>query len=371
MKYRKTPQDFIVEEIADHKTVKNGSYKLYSLEKENIETFALLGILSRTFNIPRAEISIAGLKDTHAKTTQFLTIPNKYELKNVKNAKLVFRGYLNNPLKLGNLDGNKFIITVKDIEKQELDKIYENSKSVEFGLPNYYDSQRFGSVLDGKFIGKLLIEKKYEEAVKQYLTGISESDSEQRDQDKENIYNSWPNFDIQINSQDLKKVIQEYKRTKKWIIAYKYIASELRQMFISSYQSYLWNECIKTIMKNNLDEKDLFYVPYAVDELIFNKKEMKKIPEIFQTISHKIIPKDYEREVIEEVLDKEGLSISQFNIRQTGNFFKSSEREVMLYPQEFKIHDAIPTGDTYSVTVEFILGRGSYATMVLKKIFGQ
>jgi len=371
MKYRKTPEDFIVEEIADHKVLKQGTHKLYTLEKESIETFALLDMMSRENNIPRSEINIAGLKDTHAKTKQYLTIPRNYNIKSLKNAKLTLVGYLNHALRLGDLDGNKFIITVKGIEKHELSGILENSKSVNSGIPNYFDSQRFGNVIDGKFIGKLLVEKNYEQAVKQFLTGFSETDSDQRDEDKENIHNSWPEFNIKIHSFDLNKVVQTYKRTKKWIIAYKMITPALKQMFVSSYQSYLWNECIKTILKNSAPEEELSYVPYAVNELIFNKYELENIPEIFQTISHKINFLDSEEKIIKEVLDSEGLKIENFNIRQTGNFFKSNERDVMLYPKDFKMQEPILDGDRYIITVEFSLGRGSYATMILKKIFGQ
>jgi tRNA pseudouridine13 synthase len=130
MKYKSSPEDFVVEEIAEHRLFNKGSYKLYSLEKKGIETFALLDELSRTHNIPRKELGIAGLKDTHAQTKQYITIPARYDLKSSKLAKITFLGYTDHALKLGYLQGNKFKITVRGIQEHEVPMILENAKTI-------------------------------------------------------------------------------------------------------------------------------------------------------------------------------------------------------------------------------------------------
>jgi tRNA(Glu) U13 pseudouridine synthase TruD len=101
------------------------------------------------------------------------------------------------------------------------------------------------------------------------------------------------------------------------------------------------------------------------------KKNLSELPEIFQTISHKIKMEDYEEEILGRVLKREGLELSQFNIRQSGNYFKSNEREVLVYPEEFKLTGPTKDGDLYVAVVEFTLVSGSYATIVLKQVFGQ
>lgn len=371
MKYRKKPEDFIVEEIADHKILSKGEYKLYTLEKEGIETFTLIESISKNNNIPRKDISLAGMKDTHAKTKQYLTIPKKYEVKNLKNAKIEFLGYLENPIRLGNLTGNRFIITVREIEKKEIDQILKNSETIRFGLPNYYDSQRFGNVNNKQFIIKHVIKKDYESAVKQYLTNYTPYEREQIKTDKKNILASWPAFNIKVQNYELRRIIDEYKKTKKWTIVYKKISPPLRELFVSSYQSYLWNECVKMLLKKQLDKNELFSVPYVMNELIFFKKEIKDFPKTFQKISHKISPKEYEKETIKKVLEKEELKIQEFNIRQSGNFFKTDERDILFYPKDFEMGKPIKEGQTYSITLKFTLPKGSYATLVLKKIFGK
>ncbi|MCF7860945.1 tRNA pseudouridine(13) synthase TruD [Candidatus Woesearchaeota archaeon] len=369
MKYRQKTDDFIVEEIANHNVLNKGKFKLYSLEKEGVETFALIETLSGEFNIPRNDLGIAGMKDTYALTKQYITVPSKYDLRDVDDIRIDFLGYLNQPIRLGDLDSNKFEITVRDIN--EIENIKKNAEQIEYGIPNYFDSQRFGSVVNNEFIGRLLVKKDYEGAMKLYLTSISENDSEERAKDKERILESWGVFDIEIYSHDLKRIISEYKRTNKWIIAYKYITASLRQLFISSYQSYIWNECIKELLRQNVESSKLFSIPYAVDELVFCKEEMKGLPGSFQTISHRLKPREYEKVILDRVLGREDLEISNFNIRQTGNFFKSHERDVIMHPRDFHLGEAVREGEGYSITVKFSLPKGSYATVVLKEVFGQ
>lgn len=371
MKYRKTPEDFIVEEIADHKIIKNGPYKLYTLEKEAVDTFKLLDTMSRNNNIPRKDIGIAGIKDTHAISIQYLTIPSEFSLENEYNAWVNFLGYVDKPISLGDLTSNKFIITVREIDEEELTQALENSKNIKYGLPNYFDTQRFGSVSDKNFIAKYLVKKDYEAALKQYLTSYNPNDDEQLNFDKENILRTWGTFDASVKNPLLKKVVNEYKATKKWIIAYKKISPPLRELFISSYQSYLWNECVKELLRSTINNKELFEVPYIVDELIFSKYEIPTKFKTFQTISHKLIPNDYEKPIIEKVLAKQGLTIEQFNIRQSGNFFKTHERDLIMYPQNFEMDKPVRVGKKYNLTIRFTLGKGSYATLVLKLLFGK
>lgn len=371
MKIKSKPEDFIVEELAEHEFLKTGDYKVYLLEKTGWETLALLGMLSNKFNIPRDKIGIAGIKDTRAKTTQYVSIPSNCELKDCPNVTVKFVGFLDFPISLGDLVENKFTIIVRDIEKSEIPKIIVNSKFIKHGIPNYFDSQRFGSVVEDNFIAKDLIRKDYESAVKKYLTIISPGDSDTRKTDKKNILNSWPRFDLEVKSFDLKHLINKYKERQNWSIVYKNISAPLRQLFISAYQSYIWNECVKLLLESRLEESKVMLTNYAVGDLVFNKTKLNNLPDYFPTISHKMEGSEEEFDVINRVLKKEGFTLDQFNIRQSGNFFKSRRRQVMMFPSNLELSEPIQEGSKYSVKVNFSLPKGSYATVVLKRIFGE
>ncbi len=387
MKIKQLPEDFKVEEISEFAPKDRGNYKLYTLEKKTIETFSLLRYLSKKDKIPVSEFGIAGLKDKHAVTKQYLTIPSKYSLTTLheNNFHLTFLGYLDKKIELGNLKGNKFEITVRDIKKGELDGISQKAKGIGLiGVPNYFDSQRFGSVIGNRFIAKFLIKKDYEQAVKIYLTGFTKFESGKIKQEKRLILQSWNNLSgLEIKNSSLAIVIDEYKKSKSWLYAYKKVPSSLKEMIISAYQSYLWNECVKQVLIKKINKRKLYSIKYNIGSLIFYKSltesEAKNIPQTFKTISDQIKPTYLELGIINRVLAREGIALKDFDIKkQTGNFFKTHERKVLLKSSGFGISP--PAIDelndkgrknTFKITLSFVLPKGSYATVITKRIFNQ
>jgi len=386
MKLRQIPEDFKVEEISNVAiSENNGNYKLYSLEKRNIETFSLLNYLSERNNIPLSEFGVAGMKDRHASTKQYFTIPLKYKLKTLteKNYNINFLGYTSKKIKLGDLIGNKFEIVVRDIKKGELEGISQKAKDIEIlGVPNYFDSQRFGSVINNRFIAKFLIKKDYEQAVKIYLTAFTKFESHKIKEEKKCILENWSNLsNLYIKNNLFFSVIKEYNKTNRWLEAYKKIPRNLREMYISAYQSYLWNECIKKLLRRKINNKYLYTIKYNIGTLVFYKKlseeERNSLPNKFKTISEDIKPTEIEKEIINKVLAKEGIGLIDFDIKkQTGNFFKLHERKVISKPDNFKIFnpelDEINDkgkNNRFKLKVSFVLQKGSYATVITKRLF--
>ncbi len=400
MKIRQSPEDFIVEEMTSLDLKKdNAAFKIYFLEKHDIETFKLLQLFSENNNLPRKEIAIAGLKDTHALTGQYLSIPSKYNIRSSHpDAKLTFVGYSESAIKLGDLEGNKFIITARDIDAKEFKKINERYKSIlKYGIPNYFDSQRFGSVVlsessneekhrensfrDNSFIIKEIIKGNYEQAVKIFLTTYLESESDMIKKDKIMMHENWKSLHLIVNkirNKQYQNIVREYLRTKNWIKAYNIVNPSLRELYVSVYQSYLWNECIKKLIRVKVKRGKIFKVKYNIGELLFyedlSESEKSEIPEKFQTISERLKTKEYEKEIISKILECEKLELKDFsNIRKkTRNFFKTHERSTLIHPENFKIHD--PERDEfnrgkYKIKIEFYLPKGSYATVVIKGLF--
>lgn len=387
MKLRQTIKDFKVEEINQFELHPKGEYKLFLLEKRGLETFFLLYHLSRQNKIPVSKFGIAGLKDKYAITKQYFTIPSKYAIKSFheKNFDITFLGYVDKKIRLGDLKCNKFEITVRDIKKGELEGIYQKAKDIEsIGVPNYFDSQRFGSVINNKFIAKFLIKKDYEGAVKVFLTQFPKTENRRIKEEKRNILKNWGNLlNIKVKSRPLAAVVEEYKKSKNWLKAYKKIPHNLREIIISAYQSYLWNECIKEVFLDVLNKKKLYTIPYNVGRLLFYKnlseEDVIKIPKTFKTISENMEPNDFEKWIINRVLKKEGIAIEQFDIKkQTGNFFITHERNIIFKPLRFSISapDIDELNDkgkknTFKIALSFFLPKGSYATIITKRLFNK
>lgn len=388
MKLKQIPADFIVEEIPNFKISQNRDrYQVFLLEKQELDTFDAVRIISKELKIPLPKIGFAGLKDKHGITRQYISIPVEQHIENkdMRNIKLEFVGYHNKRIETGDLKGNKFTIVVRNIQKGDIPGTYSRAKTISgMGVPNYFDSQRFGSVIHNEFIAKYLIQRNYEQAVRIFLTKYTKKERKKTKDEKREILTNWKNLEyVDVKNKVFADIICEYVKTKSWLAAYKKIPSNLREMFVNAYQSYLWNECVKEAFKKVVGNERLYNIDYNIGSLLFYKKiidtEIKKIHPTFQTVSPVMkFSSEFEEEIIKSVLSKEKISFEDLNIKEeTGNFFKTREREVILKPEEFKISeleiDEINEKEKknrHKITLSFILPKGSYATIITKRIFG-
>jgi tRNA pseudouridine13 synthase len=387
MKLKQLPADFVVEEIPDYTvSSEKDEHTIFLLQKQEADTFDAIRRIAQRLRISLFEIGYAGLKDKHALARQYISIPTKYNVQGLKldSVVLTLVGYSRKKIKIGNLAGNRFLIIARDIQENELEDISLRATTIATsGVPNYFDSQRFGSVIDKMFIGKEVILKHYEKAVKQYLTAYQKSEPKKIKNEKRRILSSWDTIEsVRVFNKAYAMVIKEYLKTKDWCAAYRKIPAHLREMYVNAYQSFLWNECVKEILKSSVEKKKLFLVEYAVGSLLFftnlSEQEREKIPQTFQTMSDQMTIPDDERKIIDHVLAKEGLRLTDFRIEdETGNFFKTRARQILLLPADFTVEkperdemNSKGNSERYKIQVSFSLSKGSYATVVTKRLFG-
>jgi len=386
MKLKQQPADFIVEEIPSFEvSYEKDEHTVFLLEKQEIDTFDAVRQIAQKLRISLFEIGYAGLKDKHALARQYISIPTRYNVQglNIDSLTLSFVGYQRKKIKIGDLAGNRFTITVRDVSENELDDVSCRAATIPMsGVPNYFDSQRFGSVIDHEFIGKYVVLKQYENAVKQYLTAYQKSEPKKIKDEKRKILFSWNDLsNVRVYNKAFAVVIKEYGKTKDWRAAYRKIPAHLREMFVNAYQSYLWNECVKELLKEVVEKKKLYSVEYAIGALLFygnlSEQEMKNIPQTFLTISETAMFTNDEQRIVSTVLAKEELQLTDFKIEEeTGNFFKTRARKVLLILEDFAIskpaRDEINSkGNTqrFKIQVSFSLPKGCYATIVTKRLF--
>jgi len=377
----------MVEELPGFEaSTEKDEHTVFLLEKQEIDTFDAIRRIAQRIRISLFEIGYAGLKDKHALARQYISIPTRYNVQGLKMDLLVLTlvGYSRKKIKVGDLKGNRFTIMVRDVEEKKLADIALKAETISTsGVPNYFDSQRFGSVIDNTFIGKDVILKKYEKAVKQYLTSYQKSEPKKIKDDKRKIQSAWNDLaSVRVYNRAFAEVIKEYAKTKDWRAAYRRIPAHLREMFVNAYQSFLWNECVKEMLKRTVEKKKLYSVEYAIGALLFytnlSEPEKEKIPLTFLTISETAMFTDGEQQIVSSVLEKEGLQLPEFRIEEeAGNFFKTRAREILLIPQDFTISkperdeiNSIGNMIRYKMQVSFSLPKGSYATVVTKRLFG-
>ncbi len=122
MKLKQQPADFIVEEIPSFNTSsEKNEHTVFLLQKQEIDTFDAIRHIAKKLRISLFEIGYAGLKDKHALVRQYISIPTHYNKTDLNFDSLIlsFVGYCQKKIKIGDLIGNRFTITVRDVSENE------------------------------------------------------------------------------------------------------------------------------------------------------------------------------------------------------------------------------------------------------------
>lgn len=147
--FRQTTDNFVVEEIPLYPFSGSGEHLVLKIRKKNLTTWQMLEILASHTGLKLKEFGYAGLKDKYALTTQYISLPVKYEpcLETLAHPSIkileTFRH--GNKIRTGHLKGNRFFIRLKKVSAVDAQKIEAVFKTIEqAGLPNYFGYQRFG-----------------------------------------------------------------------------------------------------------------------------------------------------------------------------------------------------------------------------------
>ncbi|MDM7325029.1 MAG: tRNA pseudouridine(13) synthase TruD [Thermus sp.] len=145
---RLLPQDFQVEEVPAYLPSGEGEHLYLLLEKEGLTTRQVVEFLRDEVGLPEKEIGVAGLKDKHARTRQWFSIPRKHEdrlglLETLPGVRLLEANLHTNKLRTGHLKGNRFRIFIRGAGERERAEAILQALSQK-GIPNYFGPQRFG-----------------------------------------------------------------------------------------------------------------------------------------------------------------------------------------------------------------------------------
>ena len=146
---RGAPEEFRVTEIPSYLPEGRGSHLYLRVRKRGLTTRDLVVAL-RDAGIPDARIGVAGLKDKHAVTEQWLSVPWSTReaasaLDELPGAEVLERSRHRNKLGIGHLRGNRFEIVLRDVDVgAEARARAVTDRLAEVGVPNYFGPQRFG-----------------------------------------------------------------------------------------------------------------------------------------------------------------------------------------------------------------------------------
>ncbi|MDO9096661.1 MAG: tRNA pseudouridine(13) synthase TruD, partial [Candidatus Methanoperedens sp.] len=144
-------EDFCVEELTNRVETTNGKYLIVELTKRNWDTHHLVRDLARILRLSQQRFGWAGTKDKRALTKQKISIWDVGEEDiarvRLKDVELKPLGRSNKKISLGDLWGNRFKLTIRDIglsQEETLSRVKAITQELEKGAPNFFGVQRFG-----------------------------------------------------------------------------------------------------------------------------------------------------------------------------------------------------------------------------------
>lgn len=337
-KIKQTPEDFIVKEVNNVKLDDNGDYSYFSLKKRNYNTLKAIKIISEKLRINEKNIGFAGNKDKNAVTEQVISIKNSsrgIENINLKDIELKYLGKGNEEIYLGNLAGNEFTITLRNLSKKDIQKI-KNKFKKDILMPNYFGPQRFSK--SNHLIGKAIIKKDFRKA----LDLIIQNNSDYNDKIKRHLM----------------------ERKNDFIGALRIIPSKLLKLYVHSYQSFLFNETLGQFIKTQKAK------PNKTNNNNKSKNDNKNIIQKIPIIGFGTELKSNNISVItKKIMLEEEIDFRDFIIRQIPELsLEGAERSAFIKIKDFKIikkeKDEL-NKNKEKIVVKFSLPKGCYATVLV------
>jgi tRNA pseudouridine13 synthase len=143
------PDDFEVEEVPAYRPSGQGDHLYLWVEKRGLGAEFFVRQVARRLGLAPGEVGTAGLKDRHAVTRQWLSVPAAVQDRlgqlDGDGIRVLAVERHGNKLKPGHLHGNRFRILIRGAEPEasgRLPLLLERLRRD--GLPNFYGPQRFG-----------------------------------------------------------------------------------------------------------------------------------------------------------------------------------------------------------------------------------
>ena len=159
---KQDPEDFVVEEIPTYQPCGEGEHLFLWIEKRGVAAEQLSRHIAHTLNLKPMDVGVAGLKDRHAITRQFVSVPaaacSDPSILETECIRVLRSERHTNKLKTGHLRGNRFEIVLRETHPEAAELALPIAERVSaVGFPNYYGEQRFGRDGDNLALGLQLL----------------------------------------------------------------------------------------------------------------------------------------------------------------------------------------------------------------------
>lgn len=391
MRAKVQPEDFVVEELTRLFLAPKGDYAIYRVEKQNITTLQVQHRVAAQLGRRSADVQAPALKDKRSTAIQYLCVrgtgPPALEGPGYR---AHFVGRSHRPLRPSDLKGNRFTITLRDLTPDEMSEVCRCIDEVtRYGLPNYYDEQRFGShTVECKapdpFIGKTILRRDAEGAVRAYLSHAFIGDPPHVRAFKRLAEQHWGDWGYLLaeaprpsNYRSLLTYLKDHPQGYRK--ALNLIPRRLLSLYLVAYQSYLWN-LIASGYLTRLLPADLPLRTLAVLDLALPAYG-ELSDSLHAVLSEKSISLPGHRAVyadpalsavVRDVMAAEGLQLNDLKARILQRaYLPKGQRPLILCPTDIN-YDVLEEDGLFpgrqAMRLVFDLPSGSFATLVLKRL---
>ncbi len=366
----------------------------------NWETHTLVQALAEHLGVHPRRIAFAGTKDRRAVSVQLMSFDgvdgqglSSLRLKDVT-VKPLFQSTA--PLHLGQLIGNRFSITLRNCDSAEgIHGLFSPLEALG-GFPNLFGIQRFGAVRSiTHLVGKHLTRGEFEAAVMTYIAHPIQGENEQTfklRQDLEQTRDFAAAYQHYPKSLNFERLILERlsKNPTDFIDAIQALPKNLMLMFVSAYQSYLFNRILSERIRRKLPLNqaipgDLVAVikdGRLTDEIVpvsaancmkVNQQIQRKKAAVTGVLlgSDSIHGSGEMGEIESRIFEQEKVEARAFIVPEIPFLSSSGSRRMLLAPLKDLVWSA--AGDDLNpgkaaVHVTFELTKGCYATSFLREL---
>jgi tRNA pseudouridine13 synthase len=405
-------EDFVVQEITSDQKIlsieewpekpitqpidgERSRFLTFTVQKMGLATMDVATILASSLKISRNHVTYAGLKDKRAVTVQSMSVPARSAetLTSLELSRIAIRDirYTRAPIQIGDLWGNHFRIHLKDITVDTNTAVESTKYLRNTPILNYFGVQRFGLTRPyTHLVGKALVKRDYESAVRIMLTTTSEYETEELTQIRnklsedliptEKIIESFP-MDLNYEKDVMKHLMNRPGDFEKAVLK---IPPRVLTLQVHAFQSYMFNRMLSKRAKVGLS----FNRPEVGDFLIkLDEAHSGRDSWLFVTDSSleererqvesgdfglagivpgysSRLPPSRQTDILIQILKDEDVQLQEFR----NSKMKSLDAPGGLHLTSILLTDIESSAKDEGISVQFSLRKGSYATVVMREI---
>lgn len=363
---KSSPEQFFVSEILRERSLEkisaSGSYAVYKLKKQGIDTNHALSDIFTKYGL---RLKALGLKDANATTEQYVCdmttgrstntlVTNRYTLEKI--------GLLQKPLTKKDMIGNHFKIKIEDADFSKISQFNEQDK-----ILNFFGYQRFGSRRPvSHLIGKAILRKNFDHAVETLLSYTSEYDLPHNNKiremlkDKSNYSKTFSEVPPQMDIERI--VLDEMINHGDALRALRAIPIQLRRFFVEAFQSFVFNQTVSMAYEfgESLLQPQLGDVCFDKNDNLGRYQNDPQQRLTIPLVGYSYSKKNRFNNFISQILVEQQITPKDFFVKEMQEASEEGGfRQVTMLCNDFAIKEPY---------VDFTLSRGSYATILLREI---